>query len=282
MAKNEKQWSSATPGLLIILLDQSGSMLQSYEGTTRTAFASLAVNKVIDNIIQKNFDGDAPKNRCFISVIGYNHNVKELCSGWLKDLDEAPLRYETLKKKMPDGAGGICEVDVKQPIWVEPITQDGATNMLGAFGLAKELVEKWITDNPDGPAPVIINISDGVPYYDGKDPRICMKETVEMAKEIMEMSNEDGNVLIFNAQIDKSSGTVVCPSNRDKVTQEEAQFLFDITSEIPESYKAAAEKNDLPIENESRGCIFGADGVQLIQLIDFGSSKGQGDKGLTK
>lgn len=280
MAKNEKQWSSATPGLLIILLDQSGSMLGAYEGTTRTAFASLAVNKVIDNIIQKNFDGDAPKNRCFISVIGYNHNVKELCSGWLKELDENPLKYETLKKKTPDGAGGICEVEVKQPVWVEPIDQDGATNMLGALQLAKDLVGKWITDNPEGPAPVIINISDGVPFYDGKDPRECMKETVILAKEIMNMSNSDGNVLIFNAQIDKTSGTVICPSNRDKISDEAAQFLFDITSVIPESYKAAAAKNELPIEVDSRGCIYGADGVQLIQLIDFGSSKGQGDKGL--
>jgi hypothetical protein len=278
MAKNEKQWSSATPGLLIILLDQSGSMLSEYEGSTRTAFASLAVNKVIDNIIQKNFDGDAPKNRCFLSVIGYNHNVKELCSGWLTDLDATPLRYETLKKKTPDGTGGIIEVEVKQPVWVEPIINDGATNMLGAFQLAKDLAKKWIEDRPDAPAPVIINISDGVPFYDGKDPRICMQETVSLAKEIMNLSNEDGNVLIFNAQIDKSNGTVVCPSNRDKVTQEEAKFLFDITSEIPASYKAAAAKNELSTEDGSRGCIFGADGVQLIQLIDFGSSKGQGDK----
>jgi hypothetical protein len=278
MAKNEKQWSSATPGLLIILLDQSGSMLSDYEGTTRTAFASLAVNKVIDNIIQKNFDGDAPKNRCFISVIGYNHNVRELCSGWLKDLDEKPLRYETLKKKTPDGTGGICEIEIKQPVWVEPIDKDGATNMLGAFSLAKDLVEKWINDNPDWPAPVIINISDGVPYYDGKDYHDCMEETIVLAKEIMGMTNSDGNVLIFNAQIDSSNGSVVCPNDRSKFSQEGAQFLFDITSEIPESYKAAAAKNELPIEDGSRGCIFGADGVQLIQLIDFGSSKGQGDK----
>jgi hypothetical protein len=90
MAKNDKQWSSATPGLLIILLDQSGSMTEPYEGTSRTKFATLAVNKVIDNIIQKNFDGEAPKNRCFISVIGYDNDVKELCSGWLKDLDANP------------------------------------------------------------------------------------------------------------------------------------------------------------------------------------------------
>lgn len=282
MAANEKQWSSATPGLLIILLDQSGSMMGDYEGTTRTKFASLAVNKVIDNIIQKNFDGDAPKNRCFISVIGYNHDVKELCSGWLKDLDASPLKYETLKKKTPDGTGGLVEVEVKQPVWVEPIDKDGATNMLGAFQLAKELVEKWISDSDhvDWPAPVIINISDGVPYYDGKDPRDCMRETVALANEIKALSNNDGNVLIFNAQIDKSNGTVVFPSEKTAVSQEEAQFLYDITSEVPASYKAAAAKNELPTQKGSRGCIFGADGVQLIQLIDFGSSKGQGDKGL--
>ena len=37
-------------------------MMSDYDGTgmTRTKFATLAVNKVIDNIIQKNFDGDAP------------------------------------------------------------------------------------------------------------------------------------------------------------------------------------------------------------------------------
>ena len=140
MPNNNQQWSSATPGLLIILLDQSGSMLSNYDcGTTRTKFASTAVNKVIDNIIQKNFDGDAPKNRCFISVIGYNQDVKELCSGWLKDLDANPLRYETLKKKTPDGAGGIVEMEVNQPVWVDPIDKDGTTNMLGAFQLAKDL-----------------------------------------------------------------------------------------------------------------------------------------------
>ena len=150
MAKNEKQWSSAHPGLLIIFLDQSGSMLMPYSGKdSKTVFASKAVNKVIDNIIQKNFDGEAPKNRCFISVIGYNHNVKELCSGWLKDLDNNPLKIEKVKEKQPNGNGGIIEVEVEQPVWVEPITQDGATNMKGALDLAKETVINWMNDHQD-------------------------------------------------------------------------------------------------------------------------------------
>ena len=282
MAKNEKQWSSATPGLLIILLDQSGSMLSNFNGSeSRTVCATRAVNKMIDNVISKNMDGDAPKNRCFISVIGYNHNVKELCSNWLKGLDENPLRYDTVKKKMADGAGGIATIEEKLPIWIEPITEDGATNMLGAMKVAKDLAGRWISENPDGPAPVIVNISDGVPFYDGKDPRECMKETVALANEIMSMSNNDGNVLIFNAQIDNNGGgTIVFPSNRDAIVNEEAQFLFDITSEVPESYNAAADKHGITVVKGSRGCIFNADEVQLIELIDFGSSKGQGDKGL--
>ena len=108
MAANEMQWSSATPGLLIILLDQSGSMLSPFGASgSRTVVASTAVNRIIDTIIQKNFDGDSPKNRCFISVIGYNHNVKEICSGYLKDLDSNPLRVENIKKRQLDGAGGI-------------------------------------------------------------------------------------------------------------------------------------------------------------------------------
>ena len=69
----EMQWSSATPGLLIILLDQSGSMTNKYDDNmTKSEFASKAVNRVINTLIQRNFDGESPKNRAFISVIGYD------------------------------------------------------------------------------------------------------------------------------------------------------------------------------------------------------------------
>ena len=44
-----------------------------------------------------------------------------------------------------------------------------------------------------------------------------------------------------------------------------------------EFVKAAAKKNELDIKEGSKGCIFNADAVDLIKLIDFGSSKGQGD-----
>ncbi|QUB60859.1 VWA domain-containing protein [Prevotella melaninogenica] len=281
MAANDMQWSSATPGYLIILIDQSGSMMSPYEGETRTSFASKVINRVINEIIQKNFNGEKPKNRCFITVIGYNHNVKEICSGYLEDLYSNPVRIDSVKKKMPDGAGGIIEIDTKMPVWVEAIDKDGTTNMKGAFEMAKELVSKWMEDKPQNPAPVIINISDGIPYYNGQDISICMRETIDVANEIMNLSCEDGNVLIFNAEVGSENGTkVVFPNDKSAIssTGAGAEFLYEITSVVPEGYKEAATKNELPMSDNARGCIFHAEGVDLINLINFGSSKGQKDK----
>jgi hypothetical protein len=281
MGVNDKQWSSAYPGLLIILVDQSGSMMNNYyDGESRTEFSAKVINRVISTIIKKNFHKDKPKNRCFISVIGYGNEVKEICSGFLDDLYKNPIRVETRTQSVSDGNGGLVETSVNQPIWVEPITEDVWTNMRDGFAMAKKLVEEWIADKPDSPAPVIINISDGMPYYNQLNTDVCVKETTSVAKEILNISNEDGHVLIFNAEIGDGGFHVVTPSSEQEVAQggKPAQFLYDISSVIPEGYKLAAQKNDLTIKEGSRGCIFNADAVELIKLIDFGSSKGQGDQ----
>jgi hypothetical protein len=281
MSTHNKQWSSATPGLLVFLIDQSGSMLMPFKDSSdsRTVFATRVVNRVIDSIIQKNYDGDHAKNRCFIVAIGYSVGATELCSGFLSDLDNSPKRIETVKKKISDGAGGLVEIEKAMPIWVEPITKDGWTDMAAAFKMAKEIIESWVKDKPDSPAPVVINVSDGVPYYNSKSPADCARETAAIAKEIMNIQTPDGNVLIFNAEIGSSGNQIILPASEEEVKAggEGAEFLFDISSPIPDGYAGAALKNGLELKENSRGAVFAADAVTLIQLIDFGSSKGQKD-----
>ena len=277
MANNEMQWSSATPGLLIILVDQSGSMMQPYDGNdSRTVFAAKAVNRVINTIIQKNFDGKTPKNRCFITVIGYDVEVKKLVSGYLQNLEANPLRIEEISKKVSDGAGGLVEIKAKMPIWIEPIDKDRWTNMTGAFQMAKETVEAWLNDKPDNPAPVIINISDGMPYYNHKERKECMEETIAVVNEIKSIETSDGKIQIFNAMIGDGE-KVVFPKTPDNLVSDEAKFIYEISTEIPEAYRGAAEKNELAFESGARGAIYNADAEHLVKLIDFGSSKGQGD-----
>ena len=104
-----------------------------------------------------------------------------------------------------------------------------------------------------------------------------MDETTQVAKQLMDLRCEDGNVLLFNALIKKAGANLVFPSEVLEGSSDEARFIFNISSEVPQAYAAAAVKNDLPLKDGSRGCIFEADGVQLVSLIDFGSSKGLGD-----
>lgn len=282
MASHNKQWSSATPGLLIFLIDQSGSMLLPFKDSpdSRTVFSTRVVNRVIDSIIQKNYNGDHAKDRCFIVAIGYSVGAKELCSGFLSDLDNSPKRMETVKKKISDGAGGLVEIDKKMPIWVETIEEDGWTDMAAAFKMAKEIIENWVKDKPESPAPVIINISDGIPYYNHKDIAECAKETEAIAKEIMDINTPDGNVLIFNAEIGQGATQIILPNSVAEVKAggEGAEFLYEISSVIPDGYKGAAGKNGLELKDGSKGAVFAADAENLIKLIDFGSSKGQRDQ----
>lgn len=279
---HSKQWSSATPGLLIFLIDQSGSMLEPYKDIeqTRTVFASSVINKAIREIIVKSFHGTTPKDRCFIVVIGYSVGAKELCSGYLSELHNNPKRIDTIKKKIDDGDGGLVEKQKSIPVWVDPIQENGWTDMTQAFKMAKEIIESWIKDNPDSPAPVIINVSDGLPYYDHKDSALCARETTEIAKEIMGINTNDGNVLIFNAEIGEGKKEIRLPDSVDEVREggAGAEFLYEISSVVPEGYKKAAEKNGLNLKEGSKGAVFAAEADTLIKLIDFGSSKGRGDR----
>ena len=140
-----EHWTSATPGLLIILCKQD-------------AWSCGLCNRIINTTINMNFNKDKPKNRCFISVIGYGYEVKELCSGFLEDLYNNPIRVENRSQKVPDGNGGLVDVAVNQPIWVEPIKEDRWTNMRDGFKMAKQLVEDWIADKPECPRPVILDL----------------------------------------------------------------------------------------------------------------------------
>jgi hypothetical protein len=47
---------------------------------------------------------------------------------------------------------------------------------------------------------------------------------------------------------------------------------------IPKAFEVAAKTNGLPLKENARGCIIGAEAEDLINLINFGSSKGLEDK----
>ncbi|KSA13481.1 vWA domain-containing protein [Maribacter dokdonensis] len=278
---NSKQWSSATPGYIIFLVDQSGSMSENYgEGKNKSEFTALVINRTINELINTNMDGEKVKDRLFISMIGYGGSgslaVDDIRSDYLSSFADSPIRMESLKKKVSDGAGGLIEIDEQMPIFIEPVA-NGLTPMAEALSFAKELINGWLTKKPENPAPVIINISDGLPYTGGSS--VDTSKSISVSKEIMSINSIDGNPLLFNCHLG-DGGAKVCEfaESESEISDDQAKFLFNISSKVPESYKQAAVKQDLKVGTESRGFVSNADPDLFIKFINFGSSGGGTDK----
>lgn len=276
MSNNSKQWSSAHPGYIIFLIDQSGSMSEDYaDGRTKAEFTALVINRTINEIINTNMDGDKVKDRVFISLIGYGgdggNSVDDIRSDYLSEFSNSPLRLEKMKKKVSDGAGGLVEIDEEMPIFVEPVA-NGLTPMGEALKFAKQLIEGWISKKPENPAPVIINISDGLPYEgnNGDEPN----KTITVGKDLMNVNTDDGNPLIFNIHIGDGGQEISFEENANNLPYDEAKVLFEISSKVPDSYKEAARKYDFQVGADSKGFVSNAGPETLIKFINFGSSGG--------
>ena len=271
----EKKMSSNNPGLIVILLDQSWSMTDEYvENENKSVFATKAINRVIHEIILANADGNTTKNRCIIAIYGYGGDKEMLLKGSLQDLEEQPIRIENLKKKSPDGAGGIIELDFKLPIWVEAEEDGNGTPMEVAFANAYSTISQWIQKRPETPVPIVINISDGMPNYPN--------ETKKEAEKVLQLECEDGNVLIYNAHIGtKKAGVpdIHLPSDKTELQaitssgdKSNAEFLFDISSDIPANRIVDAKNAGLTPKEKSKGFVFNASAEVLVGLLNFGSS----------
>lgn len=270
MASYSKQWSSATPGFLIFLVDQSWSMEDVWENSkSKAEQTALAINRVISEIISANAAGTKVKNRVSIAIIGYGDDSKAnlIKKGTLSEYANSPLRQETFTKKDKEGNN----INEFIPIFIEPVA-NGMTPMGEAFQIAKAELENWISDFPDNPAPVLINISDGAPT----DRDLALN----VGKEIVSLPGNDGSPLFFNVHIGDDGKKISFPVSKSELGGDSmAEFLFEISSLVPVSYMEAATKWQLPVRKDSRGFIANADGTDLIKFINFGSIGGLKDLG---
>lgn len=273
---NSKQWSSATPGYIIFLVDQSGSMEENYPEGNKSTFASLVINRTINSLILANMDGETVKDRVFISMIGYGGSsslaVDDIRSDYLSSFADKPVRLEKIKKKVSDGGGGLVEIEEQMPIFIEPVA-NGLTPMTDALAFAKELIEGWLQKKPDNPAPIIINISDGLPFTGGTVEEE-MKKSIIKANEIMAISTDDGNPLIYNAHIGDDGTEYKFPTSKDELFDGQAQFLYEISSNVPETHSVSAKKKGIEIKSNAKGFVSNARPEAFIEFIEFGSMSG--------
>lgn len=270
MTNYSKQWSSANPGLLIIMIDQSSSMSEDFsDGESKADFAAKAVNNVIRNIIDRNFAMEQPKNRCRIGLIGYGSEARLIREDSLAGLFNSPAGISPVTKKINAGDGTLVETTVNRPYWIEPECS-GMTNMVGAFHIARDLIELHLGARPDAPVPVIVSISDGQPNKGGG-----YEEVKAVVREITALPSENGSPLVFNAHIEQNSFNCRFPADRSELPpNEHAAFIFDLSSVVPDAYRPAAAMQGITLKENARGCMISTDADGLVKLINFGSSQG--------
>lgn len=269
--------SRANPGYLVILLDQSFSMCYPYGSAgTKARECANAVNRVLRETVLACTDGEEVKNSCCISVLGYGKSkdaAENAFSGSLasksvvsvQDLTENCLRVENIKRKIPDGAGGVVEIDDQFPIWVEPAAV-GETPMSDGFQMASQLISQWIEEHKSSFPPVVINITDGEAN--------SLPRARAAAEQLSQLKTEDGSTLLLNAHISGASDNeVILPSSAEQLPEGDsyARFLFETSSELPPLMLERAAASGLNPTPNSKGFVYKAKLETMIQLLEIGT-----------
>lgn len=266
--------SRGNPSCFLFLIDQSGSMADSWGGGTagqkKADGVADVINRFLQNLTIRCAKAEGVRDYYDVGVIAYGAQAGPAFAGALagKDLVAisevamTPARIEERTKKESDGAGGVLERTVKFPVWFDPVAS-GGTPMCQALGRAHMVLSRWLQQHPSCFPPIVINITDGEPT-DG-DPTAA-------AESLMQLSSADGNALLFNVHISShGAAPIEFPDNDEALPDEHARLLFKISSRLPEVHRSAAAQEGIPVSENTRGFAFNADMVSLVRFLDIGT-----------
>lgn len=263
-----------TPGCLVFLVDQSDSMKDLWKKGDKPKCEAVAtiINRLLDTTILRCSKNEGVRDYFHIGVIGYGpgNKAKFAWSGSLAGrefvtVNELRENAQIIKvnKKIDAGDGTLIEREIEMPKWFDPVGE-GSTPMAEAFHLAIEKLNGWIGSYPNSFPPIIFNITDGEPND--------AKKAEQSAKSLTNMTTSDGNLLLFNIHIsDKEGQEILFPVHDETLPDKKAKLLFRMSSVLPEPFINVAKEECLPANEGSRGFLFNADSVKLIEFIDIGT-----------
>ena len=270
--------SRANPGCFLFLLDRSHSMqeaLAGQPGERKMDQAAAAINRILDAVSQRCSQGMDIRDYFHIGILGYNTDrsgtpvISSVFDGTTPDepflsISQVVEVAEVVERQVreSDGAGGVIEVTRRMPVWLQPHAEFG-TPMCAALQHAAGALGTWVAQHPDSYPPIVINVSDG-DATDG-DP-------VPLAHQIMGLQTSDGNALLYNVHLSQIAALPVqFPHSEESLPDQLAMRLFQMSSVLPEGSRRLAESLDMPVGPDSRGFVFNADMVSLVQFLDIGT-----------
>lgn len=275
----EAEISRANPAAFFFMVDQSYSMSERQANSQGTKAANLAtvVNRLLNDLVIRSSKGEEVFGYFEIGMIGYGNEdygptrVGSAFGGPLQGRDvvsiaevaDFPIRVEQRTKKESDGAGGIIEMNIDFPVWLEPVYSHN-TPMTEAMSYTFNLVADWVAQHPNSFPPIVLNITDGMPN-DG-DPQ-------DLARAIRELETSDGNVLMFSLHLSANDAAqqIILPNDVNQLPDEYAELLFRMSSILPDKWYGMAAEMGLNVGTGSRSFIFNADVVAMTRFLEIGT-----------
>ncbi len=160
----ETEATSTTPALIIYLIDVSASMRNPMGDKRRIDVVAEALRAVFEQMVFRSTKGGSVRPRYRVAMYAYSDKVYDVY-------------------------GGIKTIDEIVQMGTPELATLRTTETAKAFRQAKRLLEKEMPRLEDCPAPLVCHLTDG--EYTGADPE-------PIAREIMQMRNPDGHVLVEN------------------------------------------------------------------------------------
>src|SRR5579871_6751297 len=128
--------TSDQPAFIIYLLDLSGSMGLPCGGRRRIDVVANALERTRRKMIARSRRGDDVRPRYAVAMLGYSNTAVDLLGG-IKTIDQ----LETMR--LPD------------------LNPQGGTNTASAFEAAYHLLQQYLPNLHDCPAPLVCHLTDG-------------------------------------------------------------------------------------------------------------------------
>lgn len=265
------------PTALLFLVDQSGSMGDRMAATekTKAQFVADVLNRTLMHLVTRCQKSDGVRDYFHIGVIGYGaqgaqNSLQGALSGQVLNvisaLEANPLRVETRKRKVDDGAGGIIEQSVKFPVWFEPLA-NGGTPMCEAVRRAGEELAVWCDAHPNSYPPTVLHVTDGQSTDGDPEP---------LTDTLRQFATQDGNILLLNLHVSAESGNPVSfPASEVGLPDQYAKALFRMSSQLPSHLVKFAQEKRPEVSNESKGYMFNAEAAEIVEFFDIGTRASQ-------
>lgn len=180
----ERKVERAHPALIVMIVDDSGSMSASLPGSSDTCYqwverySGIILKELLARCMEVAGDTPTVKPRYYLDVIKYGSSVETWETG--AEGDEELDIGRAAKKFTDSGSLGLG-------------ANLGGTDTAAAFQFAYSRIEKALLKDrfKDSFPPIVFHLTDGQSHTDA----------APIAQKIMSLSSSDGNVLIVNGYI---------------------------------------------------------------------------------